>query len=43
MPKDGNGVKASTVNDGPKGSDIVDPQLKGMEDTVLGRTELEQD
>ena len=42
MPKDGNRAKASTVNDGPKGSDAVDAQLKGMEDTVLGGTELEQ-
>ena len=43
MPKDGNGAKVSTVDDGPKGSDTVDAQLKGMEDTVPGGIELEQD
>ena len=43
MPKDGNGAKASTVDDGPNDSDAVDAQLKGMEGTVLGGTELEQD
>ena len=43
MPKDGNGAKVSTVDDSPKGSDTVDAQLKGMEDTVLGGIELEQD
>ena len=43
LPKDGTGVKASTINDSPKGSNAVDAQLKGMKDTVLGGTELEQD
>ena len=42
MPKDSNEAKALTVMM-VKGSKVVDAQLKGMEETVLGRTVLEQD
>ena len=43
MPKDGNGAKGPLSMTVQRGSDAVDAQLKGMEDTVLGGTELEQD